>query len=213
MSLDLSGWDPPDRGALFVVTGASGTGKTTLVQEAIRVVPGLVFSVSATTRRPREGEVDGRDYHFVSEARFDMLLAEHALLEWAEVHGNRYGTPRRPVERALADGQSVLLEIDHQGASQVRKAMPDAVTIFILPPSLEAIEERLRRRGSDPRAVIEHRIRDARQQLAHCGEFDYLIVNDVLESAHDQFQAVLVAELRRRRRLDSLVARFMAPAS
>ncbi len=210
MSLDLSDWATPDRGALFVVTGASGTGKTTLVREALSVVPGLGWSVSMTTRAPRTGEVDGRDYHFVTRPDFDAAVQAGALLEWAEVYGNRYGTPRAPVEEALSRGQSILLEIDAQGARQVRAALPEAVLVFILPPSIEELEARLRARSTDSEAVIQRRLADAATQLRACGEFDYLIVNRTLQSAHDQFQAVLVAELRRRARNPSLVARFGA---
>ncbi len=203
MSLNLSRFARPDRGALFVVTGASGTGKTTLVKEALATIPDLSFSVSATTRAPRVGEVDGRDYHFVSQERYAELVAAGAFLEWAEVYGNRYGTLREPVESALARGESILLEIDAQGA-----AMPEAVFIFILPPSIETIEARLRGRSTDSEAIIQRRLADARLQLSRCGEFEYLLVNDDLESGFDQLQAILVAELLRAQRRESLVARF-----
>jgi guanylate kinase len=208
MSLNLSRFARPDRGALFVVTGASGTGKTTLVKEALATIPDLSFSVSATTRAPRVGEVDGRDYHFVSQERYAELVAAGAFLEWAEVYGNRYGTLREPVESALARGESILLEIDAQGAAQVRAAMPEAVFIFILPPSIETIEARLRGRSTDSEAIIQRRLADARLQLSRCGEFEYLLVNDDLESGFDQLQAILVAELLRAQRRESLVARF-----
>lgn len=209
MALDLSTWTRPDLGALFVVTGASGTGKTTLVKKALQVVPELGFSVSATTRPPRTGEVDGQDYHFVSHARFSELVDSGDMLEYAEVYGNRYGTPRQPVVDQLQAGSSIVLEIDYQGAQQVRAAMPEAISLFVLPPSMDALEARLRGRATDAEEVIQRRLADARQQIDHCGEFDYLVVNDDLSSAHDQFQAVLVAELRRRARLDSLVRRFV----
>lgn len=208
MSLDLSDWTRPDRGALFVVTGASGTGKTTLVREALTRVPELGWSVSMTTRAPRTGEVDGKDYHFVSQESFTEAVARGELLEWAQVYGNRYGTPRGPVEAALSAGRSILLEIDAQGAAQVRAALPEAVLIFILPPSVEALEARLRGRSTDSEQVIQRRLADANAQLRAAGDFDYLVVNETLSSAHDQFQAVLVAELRRRSRNSSLVSRF-----
>jgi guanylate kinase len=164
--------------------------------------------VSATTRGPRPGEVDGKDYHFVSRERFDEMVERGELLEWAQVYGNRYGTPRQPVVEALSEGRSILLEIDQQGARQVREALPDAVSIFVLPPSMEVIEQRLRGRSTDSEAVIQLRVTEARDQIVHCGEFDYLVVNDDLASATDQFQAILVAELRRRSRLQGLVARY-----
>jgi guanylate kinase len=208
LSLSFGTWQRPDRGALFVVTGASGTGKTTLVRRALQVVPHLRWSVSATTRPPRPGEVDGRDYWFVESSKFDELVSTGSLLEWAVVYGNRYGTPRAPVEQALAQGDSIVLEIDTQGAGQVRDAAREAVTIFILPPTVEAIAARLHARSSDPPAVVARRIADARIQLDDCGRFDYLVMNDDLEAAHDQFQAILVAELRRRSRLNSWVHRF-----
>ena len=208
MSLTLTAWSRPDRGALFVVTGASGTGKTTLVKEALKVVPGLGFSVSATTRAPRANEVDGVDYHFVTPAAFDALVADGALLAWATVYGNRYGTLRAPVAAALEAGQSILLEIDQHGAAQVRAAMPEAVSIFVLPPAAAAIGERLRARSTDAPEVIARRVAEAEAQLRCVGAFDYIVVNDDLPSAHDQFQAVLVATLLQRTRHDSLVRRF-----
>ena len=208
MSLSTEHWSAPDRGALFVVTGASGTGKTTLVHAALGAVPGLNFSVSATTRPPRQGEVDGKDYHFLDRAEFDRRVAAGEFLEWAEVYGNCYGTLKSPVEQALASGQSILLDIDTQGAEQVRVAAPSAVTIFILPPSIEVLSDRLISRGTDAPEVIARRVREAKLQLKECGSFDYLVVNVHLPSAHDQFQAVLVAELLRAGRSPTLVQRF-----
>lgn len=206
----LSGWQVPDRGALFVVSGASGTGKTTLLRAALRRVPGLEFSVSATTRAARTGERDGVDYHFVDVGRFRGMLAEGALLEHAEVYGTLYGTPRAPVLAALAAGRSIVLDIDVQGAAQVRAAYPEAVTIFVLPPRVEAIRERLAARGTDDAAVVERRIRDAHAQIARCGDYDYLVMNDVLETAHAQLQGIFLAELSRRARRESWVRALAA---
>ncbi|MDP6934906.1 MAG: guanylate kinase [Myxococcota bacterium] len=212
MSLTLRDWKRPDRGVLFVVTGCSGTGKTTLVREALTMLPGLEFSVSATTRPIREGETDGVDYRFVDTTTFESMVQGNALLEWAEVYGNRYGTPRAPVEDALSEGRSILLEIDAQGARQVRETLPEAVTLFVLPPSLEVIEQRLRSRSTDTEQVITRRMAEAQAQLQDCGLFDYLVVNGDLASAHDVFQSILVAEMQRTKRRQSWVGRF-APSS
>lgn len=209
MPIDLSAWTAPERGALFVVTGASGTGKTTLVKEALRALPDIGWSVSATTRAPRRGEVDGRDYHFVSQERFLELVETGEMLEWAEVYGNHYGTPASPVRQALESGKSVLLEIDLQGARQVRRAMPDMIGIFVLPPDFAVIERRLRARATDSEEIIQRRIADAWEQLEGVAEFDFLVVNDNLRSAHDRFQAVMIAELQRVARHRSLVERFV----
>ena len=193
-------WRPPARGALFVVTGPSGTGKTTLVKAALNTVPGINFSVSATTRAARKGETHGKDYLF--------KIAAEEFLEWADVYGNRYGTLKSTVEEALNQGQSILLDIDDKGAAQVRAAMPEAISIFVLPPSIETIEARLRARATDSEDIIVGRIAEARARLAQCADFDYLLINDDLSTAHQCFQAILIAELQRRiRRLD-VVAQF-----
>ena len=208
MPLHFNSWTPPTHGALFVITGSSGTGKTTLVQAALKQIPDLCFSVSATTRPIRPGEQDGVDYHFHDMQRFNSLVDEGQMLEWAEVYGNRYGTPRAPVQAALSRGQSIVLDIDVQGAEQVRAAMPEAIQIFVLPPSIDALETRLRGRSTDSEEVIQKRMAEARVQLSRCNEFDYLVVNDDLASAHDQFQAVLVGELCRRTRHPDLLMQF-----
>lgn len=201
-----SWWTAPDRGALFVVSGPSGSGKTTLLRAAFEAIPGLEFSVSATTRAPRPGERDGVDYHYVTHDRFRAMLGERALLEHAQVYGNFYGTPRAPVERAIAEGRSIVLDIDVQGAAQVRAAYAEAVTLFILPPSLSAIAARLRARGQDDEEVIQRRILEAELQLAQAHLYDYLVFNDDLEGGHRQLQAVLMAELLRRERRGSWIA-------
>lgn len=201
----LEGWAAPDVGALFVVSGASGTGKTTLLHAALERVPGLEFSVSATTRAPRSDERDGVDYHFVSPDVYKEMVARNELLEHAEVYGTMYGTPRAPVFAALREGRSIVLDIDVQGAGQVREVYPEAVTIFVLPPRLEVIRERLEARGKDGPDVVERRIRDATAQLARCGEYDYLVMNDVLDTANAQLQGIFLAELSRRSRRSSWV--------
>ncbi len=200
MTLDLTGWQKPDKGVLFVVTGSSGTGKTTLLRAALEHVPHLDFSVSATTRPARPGEVDGQDYHFLTRQRYQQLLDQGAFLEHATVYGNSYGTLREPVEHAINAGTSIALDIDTQGAAQVRLRWPGAVSVFVLPPSVAVLESRLRSRATDSEEVIRHRVAEAWVQLRDCGSFDYLVVNDHLPAATDQFQAVLVAELLRRQR-------------
>lgn len=209
----LDGWHPPDEGALFVVSGASGTGKTTLLEALFSRVPGLDFSVSVTTREARTGEANGVHYHFVDRARYEHLRDTGALLEHAEVYGTGYGTPRAPVEAALAEGRSVVLDIDVQGAAQVRRSYPAAVSIFILPPRLEVIRARLEARGTDALSVIERRVRDAHAQIARCGEYDYFVMNDVLATANAQFQGIVLAELSRRARRGSWVRAMMEQAA
>jgi guanylate kinase len=199
----------PDKGALFVVTGASGTGKTTLVKEAFSVLPELKFSVSATTRAPRKGETDGVEYHFISLDEFEKMRDQGNFLEWAKVYGNFYGTPRAPIEEALSRGESILLEIDVQGARSVREKFSDSVQVFVLPPDLATIEGRLRHRSTDSEEIIQGRVDAAMLQISACGEFDYLVVNDDLETAHVVFQSVLIGALCRRERRDMLVERMV----
>ena len=208
MTTGLKGWDRPDRGALFVVSGASGSGKTTLLERAFSRLPELEFSVSATTRAPREGETDGVDYHFLGAEAFGRLRTGGALLEWAEVYGCCYGTPRAPVEHALSEGRSILLDIDVQGARQIRGHLPEAITIGILPPDLASLARRLRQRSLDSEEDIQRRIAEAMVQIEACGEFDYLVVNDDLETAHTLFEAILLSELSRTSRRPGLVERM-----
>lgn len=205
----LEGWQAPDVGVLFVISGASGTGKSTLLSRIFEEVPGLEFAVSATTRAPRAGEKDGREYHFMDRDHFRALLAENALLEHAEVYGNYYGTPRAQVEKALGEGRSIVLDIDTHGAAQVRKSKPEAVFIFILPPDVETLQERLTARGQDQPEVIARRVREARLQLTHCGEYDYLVMNDVLETAVACLKGILLAEMCRRGRRGRWVEKFV----
>ena len=208
MGLDTTTWKKPEKGALFVVTGASGTGKTTLVRQALKDIPGLRFSVSATTRPIRNGEVDGVDYHFLDRATFMARVHNGDFLEWAEVYGNHYGTLRGQVEDTLQVGDSILLDIDTQGAQQVRDANCVHTSVFVLPPDIETLTRRLTARATDAPEVIERRIKEAQLQLGECGNFDFVVVNDELSSAHDQFQAILVAELLRTNRHSDIVRRF-----
>ena len=176
---------------LFVIAAPSGAGKTTLVHATVMNSPDLRFSISYTTRPQRSNEVDGRDYHFIDTAQFEKLRAEDGLLESATVFDNFYGTSREQVEEILSDGHNVLLEIDWQGARQVRESMPDCVTIFVLPPSLAELERRLRDRRTDSDEVIKRRLRDAVSDMGRWGEFDYVIINDDLDQAVAKLEAVL----------------------
>lgn len=180
-------------GSLFVIAAPSGAGKTSLVQALMAEVPGLAFSVSHTTRAPRPGEVDGRDYHFVDSATFQRMVTEGAFLEHAEVFGRSYGTSRGAVAGRLAAGEDLILEIDWQGAQQVRQAIPECVSVFILPPSREELARRLRGRATDASEVIAHRLALAVEEMRHYAEFDHLVVNDVFDQALAELQAVVRA--------------------
>jgi len=173
------------RGQLFVIAAPSGAGKTSLVRALLERRPQLRLSVSHTTRTPRPNELDGREYFFVSAEEFRKLVARRAFLEHAQVFDNHYGTGRAPVEVSLASGRSVILEIDWQGARQVRDSLPECVTIFILPPSRDALEQRLRSRKTESDAAIARRLRDAVGDMSHWNEFDYVVVNDDFEHALD----------------------------
>ena len=179
---------------LFVIAAPSGAGKTTIVKALVTRNPELRFSISYTTRQKRRTEVDGVDYLFVDVENFQKLRDEGELLEFAEVFDNYYATSRSQVEKHLAEGQDVILEIDWQGARQVRESMPECVTIFILPPSLEELERRLRDRRTDSAEVIERRLRDALSDMAHWDEFDHVIINDKLEQAVTDLENVLAGE-------------------
>jgi guanylate kinase len=179
------GGQPPagDPGRLYVIAAPSGAGKTSLVKALMQREPRMRFSVSYTTRRPRPNEIDGRDYHFITQTKFQEMVARDEFLEHAQVFDNFYGTGLDAVQSALSDGQLVLLEIDWQGARQVRARLPAARSIFILPPTRRALEERLRARSTDSDAVIQRRLQDAAHDLAHWTEFDYVVVNDQFELA------------------------------
>ncbi len=187
------------RGTLFVVAAPSGAGKTSLVNALVARHPGVVLSVSYTTRKPRPGEQDGTHYHFVSDTEFGRMAQAGEFLEHADVFGSRYGTGRSQVEQALRAGNDVILEIDWQGARQVREAMAESQGIFILPPSRDALVERLKGRGQDSQQVIETRMAKAREEISHFQEFDFLIVNDDFETALGDLACVLRAQ---RLRLD-----------
>lgn len=180
-------------GLLFVITAPSGAGKSSLIQGLLAAERGIALSVSYTTRPPRSGEADGREYHFVALREFEAMLERGEFLESAEVHGHRYGTSQKVIEKARASGLDLVLEIDWQGAEQVRRAFPDAVGIFILPPSKAELRRRLVSRGQDPEAVILQRLAVAADEISHAAEFDYAIINNNFDEAKRDFSAVVRA--------------------
>lgn len=191
----------PRRGVLLIVASPSGAGKTSLCRRLMADHGGLELSVSMTTRGIRPGEVDGRDYHFVTREEFDRLVAADAFLEWADVHGNCYGSPRAPVDRALAEGRDVLFDIDWQGARDVAEKCPeDAVRVFILPPSLAELRRRLITRSQDAEDVIERRVANAKGEIEHCETFDYVLVNEDFDGSYSELAHIYHAERSRRAR-------------
>jgi guanylate kinase len=180
-----------DTGHLFVISAPSGTGKTTLCRLLLDAFDTIGYSVSHTTRAPRPGEVDGRDYFFVSTEAFETMIRDNALIEWASVHGNYYGTSSAFVRQCLEKGRDILLDIDVQGAARIREQYPDAVTIFIMPPSMDALRERLNARATDSPAVIETRIRNAEEEIRQKDCYRHVIVNDDLDTAkHELFTLI-----------------------
>jgi len=206
-----------DRGTLFVISAPSGTGKTTLARRLLESVPGLVFSVSYTTRPRRAGEESGREYHFVDDAAFDTMVSAGGFLEWARVFDHKYGTGRAATEAVVAQGSDVLLDIDVSGAAQVRARGLDAVSIFILPPDYAALAERLTRRGSEDPSALALRLREARREALEYDRFDYVVVNAELEVAIAELSAIVLAEsartTRRRDRVKRILSTFPAPGT
>jgi guanylate kinase len=195
--------DAPARGTLFILSGPSGVGKNTVLRQAISRLGHIEVSVSVTTRSPRPGEINGQDYHFIAHAEFEAMLARGDFLEHAPVHTDNYGTPRKPVEAWLAAGTDVVLEIDVQGAMQVRHIYPDLVLVFLAPPTWAALEERLRGRNSgETEAKIQRRLVNARQEMQRIYEYHYVIINDRLAEAVDRFAAIVTAERCRPTRQD-----------
>jgi guanylate kinase len=191
------------RGVLLVMSSPSGAGKTTLSRRLLAADNSIAMSVSVTTRKPRPGEVNGKDYHFITQAQFDQMVSKKELLEWATVFGNAYGTPKKPVEEALEAGRDVLFDIDWQGTQQMAQAMKeDLVRLFILPPTPDSLRTRLINRAQDTSTVIAKRMAEAAHEISHWPEYDYVIINDNLDLAHAQVVSILTAErLRRRRQL------------
>ena len=187
---------------VFIISAPSGSGKTTLVSRLLSIVPGLLFSVSYTTRKPRGHEVDGHSYHFVSREDFEAMFARNEFLEWAEVFGNYYGTHRGNLEAAQAQGKDLVLDIDVQGARQLRSRIPEAVSVFILAPSRQILEQRLRARGEDREDVIERRLRDAAEEIRDYSRYDYVLINRDLDQSDAILGAIVRAERVRRTRIE-----------
>ena len=193
------------RGLMLVLSSPSGAGKTTLSRALLQEDAGLALSVSVTTRPPRPGEIDGRDYHFIDRARYDAMVRNGELLEWAEVFGNCYGTPRAAAEAALKAGRDVLFDIDWQGTQQLRAAArSDLVSVFVLPPSIDELERRLRARALDSDPVIHARMSKAADEMSHWAEYDYVVINREVERAFADVRSILAAERLRRERQTGL---------
>lgn len=190
------------RGLLFVVSGPSGTGKSTLCQGVLSDVPGLRPSVSYTTRQPRPGERHASEYFFVSEREFHEMTQNHAFAEWAPVYGHLYGTPRKPIDDAMEEGLDVILDIDAQGAMQIKKKYEDAISIYIMPPSIEALRQRLLQRAGDPEEAVQIRLQKAREEVWQYREYHYIIKNQDLGQAQIELKAVILAERIRTHRVN-----------
>lgn len=193
------------RGIPFVVSAPSGAGKTTLCKMAVDFLPDFRHSISYTTRQPRNGEINGVDYIFVDDAEFDRMIKDGEFLEYAGVYGKRYGTSGKDLEKLLSEGHNVILEIDVQGGESVRKKLKDAASIFILPPSIEACEERLKGRGKDSPEEIQKRLRIAIEEIKKAPDYDYIIINDDLDAAFDKMKAIIMAEPSRTPRMFKIV--------
>ena len=190
---------------VFIISAPSGSGKSTLVSRLMAHVPGLMFSISYTTRKPRGTEVDGQNYHYVARADFEAMIANGEFLEWAEVFGNYYGTHRAVLEEARARGQDLVLDIDVQGARQLQCRIPEVVTIFILPPSRGILEQRLRARGEDREEVIQRRLQDAAGEIGNYRAYDYVVINRDLNESDDTLCAIVYAERARRTRIEDQI--------
>jgi len=189
-------------GLLYIVSGPSGAGKSTLIKNVLNKITGFSFSVSYTTRGRRPGEIDGKDYFFIDKSTFLQLKENGELLEWAEVHGNYYGTSKKFVEETLKKSRGLVLDVDVQGALNIKKIYRKAIYIFILPPSNEDLEERLKKRGTESEDSLEIRLKDAKWEISHIKDFDYIIVNQEIEESTNQLISVLVAEQLKRERFD-----------
>lgn len=191
-------------GSIFVLSAPSGAGKSTLAKRLVAETPDLIFSTSFTTRPPRPGEVHGREYFFVDDPGFDRMVAEGGLLEWVQVYANRYGTGKAWIQEQLAKGLDVLLDIETVGAKNVKAAMPEAVMVFLLPPSAEELAQRLRGRGDTDESQITLRLGHAKHEMEQCSHYDYLIINDELDAAYRRLESIVLAQRARRDRMDEV---------
>ena len=198
-----------DKPLLLIISSPSGAGKTTLTARLLAEVKGLTFSISHTTRQPRQNETNSKEYHFVSRSEFERLIEQGAFLEWAEVHGNLYGTSKAEIASRRGD-RGIVFDIDHQGARQIKCAAPDAVAVFILPPSMSVLEQRLRGRASEDEATVQRRFGVAKREIEHYGLFDYVLVNAELEEATKKLTSIFLAEECRRSRVAALAEQFLA---
>ena len=185
------------KGVIFILSAPSGAGKTTLIKRLRKVFPDLKLSISYTTRKPRSGEIPGQDYFFVAQKKFELMRAKGEFVEWANVHGNLYGTPQRPLEKSIRSGGDILLDIDVQGNKKVKARYPNSVSIFLLPPSWKELERRLALRGTDGRETIRQRLQDARRELREIKSYDYFIVNREIQHALELLKSIVVAERMR----------------
>lgn len=200
------------KGLLIVISAPSGGGKGTIIKELFARNSNLQYSISATTRSPRPGEENGKQYYFISREEFEALIARGEMLEYAEYVGNYYGTPRTPVEKWTAQGRDVILEIEVQGGAQIKKLMPECVSIFIVPPSMKVLGERLRGRGTEEEDVVQRRLDMARGEIPHAKEYDYIVTNDRLEDAVEEITAILRAEKLKYARNTDIVERVLTDA-
>lgn len=196
-------------GSIFVLSAPSGAGKSTLAKRLVVETPGLIFSTSFTTRKPRPGEQHGREYFFVDDAAFDRMIAEEGLLEWVQVYANRYGTGKAWLREQLAQGLDVLLDIETAGAQNIKAALPEAVMVFLLPPSAQVLSARLRGRGDTDEAQITLRMAHARHEMEQFPHYDHLVVNDDLEAAYRRLEAIVLAERARRVRMEDTARRIL----
>ncbi len=185
------------KGVIFILSAPSGAGKTTLIKRLMKVFPDLILSVSYTTRKPRSGEIPGQDYFYVAQKKFELMRTKGEFVEWANVHGNLYGTPQRPLEKSIRSGRDILLDIDVQGNKKVKARYPNSVSIFLLQPSWKELERRLALRGTDGRETIRQRLQDARRELREIKNYDYFIVNREIQHALELLKSVVVAERMR----------------